>query len=94
MDKDTNNCSGCNQKDRCCQLYEKLGKTQGPNVSRKAILAFLTPILVFILSLAGAERLLQNRFEGNMLTVTCFLAALGGTLIVIFLIRAIRRLSK
>ena len=94
MDKDTNNCSGCNQKDRCSQLYEKLGKTQGPNVSRKAILAFLTPILVFILSLAGAERLLQNRFKGKMLTVTCFLAALGGTLIVIFLIRAIRRLSK
>ena len=94
MDKDTNNCSGCSQKDRCSQLYETLGKTQGPNVSRKAILAFLTPILVFILSLAGAEGLLRNRFEGKMLTVISFLAALGVTLIVIFLIRAIRRPSK
>ena len=94
MNNNTNNCSGCSQKDRCGLAYEKLGKAQGPNVSWKAILAFLTPILVFIFSLAGAERFLRGLFEGKMLTVICFLAALAMTLVVIFLIRAIRRPSK
>lgn len=94
MNKDTDNCSGCGQKDRCGQMYEKLGKAQGPNISWKAILAFLAPILVFIISLAGSEKLLRNQFEDKMLTVVCFSTALAVTLVVIFLIRAIRRPSK
>ena len=88
------NCSQCGQKDRCSQLYEKMGKTEGPNVAWKAIVAFLTPILVFILSLVAVDKLLQNQFEGKMLTVLSFLTALLVTLIVIFLTRAIRHPSK
>lgn len=94
MNNDTKNCSQCGQKDRCSQLYEKMGKTQGPNVAWKVIVAFLIPILVFILSLSTADNLLQNQFEGKMLTITSFLSALFVTLTVVFLIRALHRPSK
>jgi len=49
----------------------------------------LIPILVFILSLAGADKLLQGRLEGKSLLIVSFLAAVVVTLIVVFLIRAI-----
>ncbi|MBL7215335.1 MAG: hypothetical protein ISS71_06630 [Phycisphaerae bacterium] len=94
MDNDTNNCSGCNQKDRCGRAFEKLGKAEGPNIVWKVIAAFLTPIVVFILSLVAADKLLRDRFESKMLTIVGFLAALAVTLTVLFLIRAIRRPSK
>lgn len=91
MNNDTKNCSQCTQKNRCGQLYEKLGKSKSANVTWKVIVVFLMPILVFILSLAGANSLLQSTFEGKMLTVAAFSAAMVVTLIVIVLIRAIRR---
>ncbi len=91
MYKETNNCSGCDHKDRCGHVYETLGRSKGPNVAWKVILAFLMPILVFILSLAGANRLLQNRFEGKALIAAAFLAALTVTLAAVVLVRQVRR---
>lgn len=94
MNNDTKNCSQCNKKENCSQLYEKLGQSKGPNIAWKVIVAFLVPILVFILSLAAANQLFESKFEGKMLTVAAFLAASVVTLLVIVLIRAIRRPSK
>ncbi len=83
-------CSQCNHKDGCRLMYEKLGKAGGPNVAMKAIVAFSVPIGVFIGTLAAGQRLLQDRFEGKMLTLVSFLAAVCITLLVVFIIRAIR----
>ncbi len=94
MKNDTNNCSGCSQEDRCSLVYEKLGQVKGSTVVWKVILAFLLPIFIFILSLAGADRLFRDRFEDNMLTVASFAAALVVTLAFVVLIRAIRRPLK
>lgn len=94
MNNDDKNCSQCGQKDRCSQLYERLGHAGGPTVAWKVTAAFLVPILVFIGSLAGANRLLQDNFEGRTLPLITFLAALGITLLVIVFIRAIRRRSE
>lgn len=88
--KSDSNCSGCTQNDTCRQAYEKMGKAAGPNVATKAIIAFLVPILVFIGILAAGQRLLKGRFEENILTVVSFLAAVCITLLVVFVIRAIR----
>lgn len=94
MNNENKNCSQCSQKDRCGQVYEKLGHVQGPTVIWKVLVAFLVPILVFIVSLAGANQLFQSQLEGKVLTVVIFLTAMIITLVVIVLIRAIRRPSK
>lgn len=72
-------------------MYEKLGKAQGPSVLGKVFLAFLTPIFVFIVSLAGANKLLDNHLSDKARTLAGFLLALMITLLVVFFIRAIRR---
>ena len=74
-------------------MYEKLGQSKGPSVVYKVVLAFLTPIFVFILSLFIAEKLLAHHFEKNTLTLITFFLALFVTLIVVFVIRAIRKPS-
>jgi ABC-type sugar transport system permease subunit len=84
-------CSGCGQKETCREAYEKLGKAQGPSVVWKVIAAFLVPIAVFILSLAGADLLLRNRLEGKLLSAVDFLAAVGVTVIVVVVLWLIRR---
>ncbi|MEN8128178.1 MAG: hypothetical protein ABFR90_10300 [Planctomycetota bacterium] len=92
--KNNDNCSGCAHKDGCRLMYEKLGKAKGPNVAIKAIVAFLVPIGVFIGGLAGSQRLLSGRFEEKTLTLVSFLLALCLTLLVVFVMRAIRGLVK
>jgi hypothetical protein len=90
--KNTNKtCSQCGQKDRCSQLYEKLGQSKGPGVAWKVTAAFLIPIVVFIGSLAGLNRLLQGIFEGNTLTVISFSAAVILTLSAVLLMRVFGR---
>jgi len=69
-------------------MYEKLGKAGGPGVATKAIIAFLVPIGVFIGTLAAGQRLLQGRFEENILTLVSFSLAVCVTLLVVFVIRA------
>jgi len=82
-------CSGCGQKDTCRGAYEKLGKSSGPNVTLKAIVAFLVPIGVFIGGLAGSQWLLHDRFEEKFLILLSFILALCLTLLAVFVIRAI-----
>ena len=91
MDNNTDSCAGCDQKEQCGQVFKKLGNTEGPNVTRPVILAFLVPILVFIATLAGANKLLQDRIEGKTLIAVTFAAALATTLIAVIIIRAFRR---
>lgn len=83
-------CSRCGQKQTCRDLYEKMGRTTGPNVALSAMIAFLAPIIVFIVSLAGAEKLLESWFEGKVLTFLSFLTALCITFIFIVVVRVIR----
>jgi uncharacterized membrane protein (DUF485 family) len=94
MDNKADNCAGCIQKDRCGQVYGKLGKAKGPNVIWPVILAFLVPILVFIGCLACADTFLDGRVEGNLLIATTFTIALIPTLAVIFIIRMVRNRFK
>ncbi len=93
MKNDDKTCSQCGQKNRCSHLYEKMGHTKGPNVAWKVTTAFLVPILVFIGSLAGATRLLGDKFEGRIQTLVTFSIAAAVTLAVVVCIRAIRHRS-
>ena len=53
-----NLCQGCIQQNRCQEAYERLGRFQGPSVVRKVLIAFLMPMVVFIVSLAVLEHVL------------------------------------
>ncbi len=46
-------CSGCAQRHDCQSVYRAVGQAPGPNVVWKVIVAFLVPITVFVLSVAG-----------------------------------------
>ena len=83
-------CSGCGQKQTCRGAYEKIGKSEVPNVAWKAIVAFVLPIVIFVLSLAGTTKLLAGHFEDRMLTLLSFLLALSITFIYVCAVRAIQ----
>jgi positive regulator of sigma E activity len=72
-----NICQECSQKDSCRQTFEKLGRTEGPSVTIKSILAFLLPLVIFIVSLAVFEKVFQKN------TGISFLLAAGATSIYI-----------
>ena len=48
-------CQQCNQRQDCGQVYEQLGKIEGPSVVKKVVLAFLLPLVVFVASLGNFE---------------------------------------
>ena len=91
MKSDTNNCSGCSHEDSCRLMYEKIGNVKGPSVLGKVFLAFLVPIFVFIASLAAATEFLKGRLGEAVLTLVSFVLAAAVTVVVVFVIRAIRR---
>ena len=53
-------CQGCSQKHDCQDIYQKLANLKGPSVALKVIIAFLLPILVFIIILAIFEEILYG----------------------------------
>jgi len=67
-----------------------MGRAEGPNVAWKAVVAFLVPVGGFIGVLAGSQQFLRDRFKENMLILVSFIQALCITLLVVFVIRALR----
>ncbi len=85
-------CHDCNQKNRCQEVYEKLGNIQGKSVVLKVLAAFLLPILVFIICLAGFDKILAKVTTIKELqTAAGLLLALSVTLACILMTRVINR---
>lgn len=82
-------CDGCNQEHNCQKVYEKLGNAAGPSVALKAVVAFLLPMVVFIVSLAIFEKIL-SRFEiaGDLRVVVSIAASLLVTVVLVLVVRA------
>lgn len=51
------NCEGCRQRHDCREIYGKLGGLDGPSVTLSVIIAFLAPMLIFIVFLAVGGKL-------------------------------------
>ncbi|MFC1793607.1 hypothetical protein ACFL3Q_08485 [Planctomycetota bacterium] len=83
-------CQDCIQKHDCRSVYEQLGNSSGASVALKAILAFLLPLIVFIVSLAVSERVLAGAIsiEGLQIALS-FLIALLVTFVCVFITRII-----
>jgi DMSO/TMAO reductase YedYZ heme-binding membrane subunit len=88
-------CQICPQKDDCRKVYRKLGNTKGPPVTAKVVLAFLLPLLIFIVSLGTSERILTKVIDTDyVLTAISLLLSLLVTFACIVLIRILRRESR
>jgi hypothetical protein len=88
-------CEGCSHAHSCSNVYEQLGCAKGPSIAWTAVLAFLTPILVFIGTLAGFGRLLEGaadaRYQMPLATAMALAATTGVMLVVRGLTRRHRR---
>jgi hypothetical protein len=85
-------CQECNERQKCQEVYEHLGKAEGPSVVLKVVLAFLLPLLVFIGLLAGFERVLARGIDAKELrTAVSLLLSVLGTLGVVLIIRMINK---
>jgi hypothetical protein len=85
-------CKDCIQKHDCRSVYERLGNASGASVVLKVILAFLLPLIIFIVSLAVSERVLAGAINIEKLKIVLsLLPALLVTFICIFIIRVINK---
>jgi len=73
-------------------VYEQLGNTSGPSVALKAVLAFLLPLIVFIVSLAVFEQVLADSIKSGRVQITLSLPlALLATFVCMLITRVINR---
>ena len=85
-------CKDCIQKHDCKRIYEQLGDSPGPSVALKAILAFLLPLMVFIVSLAVFERVLAGAITTERIqTALSFVLALLATFVCVLITRVINK---
>ena len=85
-------CRDCIQKHDCKRIYEQLGDSPGPSVTLKAILAFLLPLIVFIVSLAVFERVLAGAINnGRVQIALSLLLAMLATFVCMLITRVINR---
>jgi hypothetical protein len=85
-------CEDCNQKHDCRRIYEQLGDVEGPSVVIKVIVAFLLPLVVFIVSLAVFQEIFVRAISSQGLQAALsLLTALVVTFICILIVRVIRK---
>jgi hypothetical protein len=89
-------CDNCNQKHNCGSIYHQLGNTNGPSVVVKVVVAFLLPLVVFIISLAAFQEIFTKTIGSqHMQTVLSMVSALLITFSCILIVRVIiKRLGQ
>ncbi|MBN1124825.1 MAG: hypothetical protein JXA82_07450 [Sedimentisphaerales bacterium] len=88
-------CEKCLQRQNCQSVYKRLGGSKGPNVIGAAILAFIAPIVIFIIVLAISEKLLiQTIASEAKRTATAAGLALTGSCLCIGIVWVIRHLCR
>lgn len=86
------NCQDCSQKDKCREIYPKPANFQGRPMVVSVIIAFVLPIVIFIISLATFERVFAQIISSKQSrTAIGFLVAISITLFVILLAKVINR---
>lgn len=102
-------CKDCQQQHDCREVYRRLGHATCPSIFRKVIVAFLLPLIIFIVSLAVLEKIfaatgqnvLSSSQDGGpasareLQTAVSFFAALLITALCVLITRIInKRLHK
>ncbi|MBN2511591.1 MAG: hypothetical protein JXB18_01510 [Sedimentisphaerales bacterium] len=85
-------CAGCGHQDTCKEAYQIAGQSQGPNITWKAIQAFVLPVAVFVCAAGIAQPWLKNKIENpKLLTVALLSMGLVAASVAIFGIRYLTR---
>jgi len=85
-------CDNCNQKHDCGSIYHQLGNTNGPSVVVKVVIAFLLPLVVFIVSLAIFEEIFAKTISSQLVhTALSMVSALLVTFSCILIVRVINK---
>jgi len=89
---ENNFCGSCNQKHNCGSIYHQLGNIKGPSVIVKVVIAFLLPLVVFIISLAIFEEIFANTISSqHMQIVLSMVSALLVTFSCILIVKMINK---
>jgi hypothetical protein len=85
-------CEDCEQKHDCQEVYKQLGDVEGPSVVIEVIVAFLLPLVVFIVSLAVFQEIFVRAIssQGFQAALSLLLALLV-TFVCILIVRMIRK---
>lgn len=75
---DNDICGRCPQQDKCRDVYDRMGQFAGPSLFFKVILAFLLPLVIFVVSLAVFERCLADVIEIKSFQTLASFAGAGG----------------
>ncbi len=86
-------CDGCNHRNACRAVYERLGKARGPSVVCNVLTAFVLPILAFIAALTVFQAIF-GRFtdQQQVKTAVTFVAALAVTFVLIIALSTLTKL--
>ncbi len=69
-------CDGCRQTDGCKEAYRQPGGMEGPSVTLTVLVAFLLPLVVFIVALGGFGWWLDGRIARPYQTPFALILAL------------------
>lgn len=84
-------CEGCSHAHDCKKVYEQLGCARGPSITWTVVLAFLLPLLVFIGTLAGFGRLMEDVVSARYQMPLAAAMALAATTGVMLVVRVLTR---
>ncbi|MFC1763211.1 hypothetical protein ACFL6U_14175 [Planctomycetota bacterium] len=80
-------CSGCQNETRCEDVYRRLGDSDAPPIAGKVVLAFIVPMLLFILALAASDRLLSGIVDARLSPIIGAMIATCLTLLYAVMVR-------
>ncbi len=63
--KDKQVCQHCSDKHQCQQMYERMGNSEAPSVFGSVIIAFVVPVVIFIVASAIFEASLADKLENS-----------------------------
>ncbi len=61
-------CDGCAHKHDCSRIYEKMGKSKGPNVAIQVTLAFVLPVIVLVAAYLFFDSLIESLIKNEKIS--------------------------
>ena len=75
-------CQGCQNRNSCEDIYRRLGHSDMSPVAVKVCIAFIFPLIAFVMSLAFANRMLEGAMDNQGATLISFAVAFVGAIAV------------
>lgn len=72
-------CSGCQNLNSCERIYQRLGHSHAAPVLAPVLVAFVLPLVTFVLALAASQKVCAGLSSENLSLLLSFLMALGAT---------------